>query len=134
MKQPLRLLVVVALVACSEAFQPTVDNVIGSYRARTFTIIKGTDTTDLLKAGAMFYINLSPRGSTSGYVYVPAIGVDPEVIEDIDGTWTLSQGLILIDQTGGNFVQNMAFFAERRQLYASRSSPSIGVRALMIKD
>lgn len=131
--QLLAVAAVTAAVACSDAFLPTVDNVIGSYKARTFLITDSTGTTDLLKAGAVFDVSLHPRGSTSGYLYIPAIGSDPEVIEEIHGTWTLSQGLILIDQTGGSFLQSMGFFAYERELYASRSSPSIQIRALMIK-
>lgn len=125
-----------AVVACSDAFQPTVENVIGSYDARTFTIIANDETTDLLKAGAVFTINFGPRGSTSGYLYIPAIGTSPEVIEDIDGTWTLDHGLILVEQTGGTFLQNMGFFAiERGELFASRTAPpSTRVRATLAKS
>jgi hypothetical protein len=123
----------IAALACSDSFQPTVENVIGSYTARTFTITDGAGTTDLVKAGAVFTLELGPRGSTSGYLYIPAVGGDPEVIEEIDGTWTLAEGLILIDQTGGSFLQNMGFFAYRTQLYASRSNPSVQIRALLTK-
>jgi hypothetical protein len=123
-----------AAVACSDAFLPTVDNVIGSYRARTFSVTDSTGTTDLLKAGATFDVTLGPRGATDGYLYIPAIGSAPELVEEIHGTWTMSEGLILIDQTGGTFLQNMGFFAYDRQLYASRSSPSIQVHSLMIKS
>jgi hypothetical protein len=126
--------ILVSIVACSDAFLPTVDNMVGSYSARTFTVTDSTGTTDLLKAGATFDVTLGPRGATVGYVYIPAIGSAPELVEEIHGTWTMSEGLILIDQSGGTFLQNMGFFAYERQLYASRSSPSIQVRSLMIKS
>ena len=125
---------VLAAVACSDSFQPTVDNVVGSYTARRFTTTDSIGTTDLVKAGAVFYVTLGPRGETDGYVYIPAIGSDPEVVEDIHGTWTMSRGIILIEQTGGTFVERMGFFPERSALFAAKSTPEAArISALLAK-
>ena len=124
---------VAAALACSDAFQPTVDNVIGDYTARTFTITDSSGTRDLLKAGAIFTLSLAPRGTLAGYLYVPAMAGDSELVADMAGSWTMSEGVILVNQTADTFVRDLAFFAERRRLYGIKTFGSVTVRAILTK-
>lgn len=120
-------------VACSDPFQPTVENVIGDYTARTLTVTDSSGTRDLLKAGAILTLSLGPRGSAFGYLYIPASAGDAEVVADMAGTWTLWEGVILLDQTAETFVRDMAFFAYDRQLYASKYFSSARVEVVLTK-
>jgi len=133
MKRLKHLLAVAAVFACSDPFQPTVENVIGDYTARTFTVTDSTGTTDLLNAGATFTLSLGPRGTAVGYLYIPAISGDSEVVADMAGTWTLWQGIILLNQTADTFVRDLAFFAGDRQLYADKIFPSARVKVILTK-
>jgi len=84
MKRVSSLLAVAIAVACSDAFQPTIDNVAGDYTARTFTITDSTGTTDVLKAGGVLTLSLVPRGTTAGYLYIPgAVAGGSDVVADM---------------------------------------------------
>ena len=135
MKQLLSVLAVGALVACSEPFRPTVDDVVGDYTARALTITDSTGTRDLLKAGAVFTLLLLPRGATAGYLYLPATAGDSEVVADMAGSWTMSEGVILVSQTADTFVRDLGFFAERGRLYGVKTygHGARTVRAILTK-
>jgi len=95
--------------------------VVGDYTARAFTITDSTGTRDLLKAGAVFTLLLLPRGTTAGYLYLPATAGDSEVVADMAGSWTMSEGVILVSQTADTFVRDLGFFAERDRLYGVKT-------------
>lgn len=72
MKRVSSLLAVAVAVACSDAFQPTIDNVAGDYTARTFTITDSTGTTDVLKAGGVLTFSLVPAARRPDISTFPA--------------------------------------------------------------
>ena len=134
MKRVSSLLAVVLAVACSDAFQPTIDNVAGDYTARTLTITDSTGTTDVLKAGGVLTLSLVPRGTTAGYLYIPgAVAGGSDVIADMVGTWTMSSGIIYVSGTADTFMRDMGFIAGKRRLDGSKVFSGVRVQIVLIK-
>ena len=103
--------------------------------ATSRTITVSTGTRDLLKAGAVFTLLLLPRGATAGYLYLPATAGDSEVVADMAGSWTMSEGVILVSQTADTFVRDLGFFVEPGRLYGVKtySLGAVTVRAILTK-
>ena len=134
MKRISSLLAVAVAVACSEAFQPTIDNVMGDYTARTFTATDTSGTTDLLKAGAVFTLSLALDDTTFGYLYVPAaVAGGTELIADMAGNWTLTNGQVHVSRDVDTFVRDMPFVAGNRRLEGDKTFSGVRVRVVLTK-
>ena len=66
MKPIASLLAAAAVVACSDAFKPTADNVSGIYQLQTFRTDSAGTTKDWVVGGASLDLILSPGGHASG--------------------------------------------------------------------
>jgi len=72
-------------------FNPTVDDVAGSYSASAFTLTSGNGDFDLLAIGASVTATLNADGTTTGRLQVPGgVGGAGAIDEDLAGTWSLS--------------------------------------------
>ena len=117
MKQPLLLLVVAALFACSDSFSPTIENVAGDYRLASLVSLNGGHRIDWGLRGATFSISLAPDGTTSGRLFIPGSNEDGSDFDvDMAGTWTLSGDTVRFTQTADSFVRDMAFIAHENRL------------------
>jgi len=113
-----RVALLVSLADCGdEPFNPTVDSVAGTYHATTFTFNGGSTTTDLLAIGASVTITLTPDGTTSGRIFVPAVAEGGGDLDaDLVGTWTLSGAAVTFDQEADTFMRDVPFTAEPSRL------------------
>src|SRR6266853_326682 len=68
------LLAVAAVVACSDAFKPTIDNVVGDYTLQKFETTDTSGTTNWVQRGGTMTISLSPFGTTIGRLFMPGAG------------------------------------------------------------
>lgn len=112
MKLTAGVLTVAALVACSDSFSPTTENVAGAYRLLRLVAINGGHVTDWGRRGATFTITLAPNGTTTGRLFIPGAdesGADFDV--DMAGTWSLSGDTVRFTQTADSFVRDMIFIA-----------------------
>ena len=108
------------LVSCGDdGFDPTVNEVAGTYQATTFTFDGGSGPTDLLAIGASVTITLAPDGTSSGRMLVPGVGEGGGDLDaDLAGTWTLSGTTVTFDQAADTFMRDVPFTAEPSRLRA----------------
>ena len=106
------------LVGCGDdGFNPTVDDVAGTYQATVFTFDGGSGPTDLLAIGASVTITLALDGTTSGRMLVPGVAAGGEDLDaDLAGTWTLSGTTVTFDQAADTFMRDVPFTAEPSRL------------------
>jgi hypothetical protein len=129
----LNLLAVAAVVACSDSFTPTIENVSGVYALRTLTTVTDTGgTKDWVAAGASFTITLAPDGSTTGHLLIPGGGENGGDLDaDMAGTWTLSRAVVEFDQGADSFVRDWPFSVLENQLTVDRT-PTTGLRVVVV--
>ena len=102
------------LAACGDddddGFDPTVDDVAGSYTASAFTLTSGNGEFDLLAFGATVTATLDADGTTSGRLQVPGgVGGQPEIDEDLAGTWSLSGTTVTFSPSASSLISDVDF-------------------------
>ena len=93
------LLAVAAVVACSDPFTPTIENVAGTYRLARLTAIYGTASMEWVARGGTLTITLEANGTTTGRLFL--LGADESGADfdvDMAGTWTLVDGVVVFNQ------------------------------------
>lgn len=133
----LTLLAVAALAACSDSFNPSIDNVSGAYSLRTFRTVTDTGgTKDWMAAGATFTITLAPNGSTTGHLFIPGGGENGADLDaDMAGTWTLSRAVVEFDQGADSFVRDWPFAVLQNRLTVDRTpAPGLRVTVVLMKS
>jgi hypothetical protein len=104
-----------ALAGCGdddEGFNPTVDEVAGSYSATTFRLTSGDTDFDLLALGASVTATLDSDGTTTGRLFVPGgVGGEGEVDEDLAGTWTLTGTTVTFTPSASTLISDVDFAA-----------------------
>src|SRR6188472_1842703 len=103
-----------ALAACGGdddgGFNPTVDDVAGSYSASAFTLTTGNSDFDLLAIGASVTATLNADGTTTGRLQVPGgIGGAPAIDEDLAGTWSLSGTTVVFSPSASSLLTDVDF-------------------------
>jgi hypothetical protein len=102
-----------ALAACGDdddGFNPTVDDVAGSYTASAFTLNSGNGELDLLAIGSSVTTTLNADGTTGGHLQVPGgVGGQPAIDEDLAGTWSLSGTTVTFSPTASSLLTDVDF-------------------------
>ncbi|HJS43743.1 MAG TPA: hypothetical protein VJ755_09745 [Gemmatimonadales bacterium] len=127
---------VVSIVACSDSFSPTVENVAGDYSLARLTTVTDTGGTDeWVPAGAVITISLDTNGTTTGHLFIPHGGEQGADLDaDMAGTWTLTNGIVEFDQPNADtFVRDWAFTAVKNRLSAEHSVPGLRVIVALAK-
>ena len=104
----------VALAACGgdddDGFNPTVDDVAGSYTASAFTLTSGNGDFDLLAIGATVTATLDADGTTTGRLQVPGgVGGAGAIDEDLAGTWSLSGTTVTFSPSASSLLTDVDF-------------------------
>jgi hypothetical protein len=104
------LLAVAAIVGCSDAFKPTIENVAGNYALQTLMSTDTAGTTDWMAAGATLTLSLATNATASGHLHIPG-GAEGggDLDADMAGTWTLVGGSVVLDQAADTFVRDMTW-------------------------
>jgi hypothetical protein len=102
-----------ALAACGgdddDGFNPTVDDVAGSYSASAFTLTSGNGDFDLLAIGASVTATLNADGTTTGRLQVPGVGGGGAIDEDLAGTWSLSGTTVTFSPSASSLLTDVDF-------------------------
>jgi hypothetical protein len=101
-----------ALAGCGDdddGFNPTVDDVAGSYTATTFTVSSGAADVDLLGLDASVTATLDADGTTTGRLLVPSTVGRPAVDEDLAGTWELEGTTVRFSPTASTLIEDVDF-------------------------
>ena len=129
------LCLVVALAACGDdddnGFDPTEDDVAGSYSATTFTL----GPIDLLALGATVTATLDADGSTSGELHVP--GGAPgggNLDESLEGTWSLSGTTVTFSPSSSTVLTDVDFAAGPNTLTGEGTYLGDVLRLVLTKD
>ena len=108
---------VAAVIACSDSFKPTTENVVGDYSLQTLMTTDTSGTTDWVAAGSTLTLRLESNGTTIGHFFAPGAGEGGgDFNADMAGTWSLSGGQITFTQTADTFVRDMDFIAGKGRL------------------
>ena len=97
----LGLLAVVAAVACSDPFKPTIEDVSGIYQMQSFTTDSAGVHKDWVAAGATMEIWLSPLSDMIGQLIMPLDTTS------MLGTWDLSGNTVHLTPDADSFVRDM---------------------------
>jgi alpha-tubulin suppressor-like RCC1 family protein len=108
--------------ACDAATAPTLESVVGSYVASTFTLQSGPAALDMLSQGAWVNLTLAPEGRTLGHVYLPAPNdTSADFDADLAGEWVFHDRdtTVTIEHTPGTFLRDIRFHASGDSLAGS---------------
>jgi hypothetical protein len=93
-----------------DGFNPTVDDVAGSYTASAFTLTSGNGELDLLALGATVTATLNADGTTSGRLQVPGgVGGQGAIDENLAGTWSLSGTTVTFSPSASSLITDVDF-------------------------
>jgi len=129
------LLAAAAVVACSDAFKPTIDNVAGDYTLRKFETTDTSGTIDWVQRGATMTISLAPFGTTIGDLFMPGAGEGGADVETIlVGDWTLSGNTITFDMPAiDTFVRDMPWTATENTLSGDHTFAGTRIKVVLTK-
>jgi hypothetical protein len=102
------------LAACGDddddGFNPTVDDVAGTYTASAFTLTSGNGEFDLLAIGATVTATLNADGTTTGRLQVPGgVGGQGAIDENLAGTWSLSGTTVTFSPSASSLLTDVDF-------------------------
>jgi hypothetical protein len=128
-----------ALVGCGDddddGFNPTVDDVAGSYTATTFTATSGSGEVDLLALGASVTATLEADGTTTGQLLVPGFGENGETLdEDLTGTWTLAGTTVTFSPSASTLINDVDFAVGPNTLTGEGTFDSSLLLLVLTKD
>jgi len=127
------------LAACGDdddgGFNPTVDDVAGSYSATSFTLDPGSGPVDLLALGSTVTATLDDDGTTSGQLLVPGVVSGGEDIdESLEGTWSLSGTTVTFTPSASTVLSDVDFAVAPNTLTGEGTYMGAVLRLVMTKD
>ena len=123
-----------ALVACSS--NPTSSSgyvIAGDYTAASLTTTNAGTVTDQLAAGATVRVVLAADGSTTGRLFVPALGTQPATDADLAGTWSQSGDVVALHHNADTFLRDMPLTAHGQQLVGDRTFSGVRVQLTLAR-
>jgi len=135
MKRILLAVTAAAAVACSDAFKPTTENVLGDYNLRTFETTDTSGTIDWVQRGGTMTLSLGPFGVTTGHMFMPGAA---EGGGDFDqlliGDWTLTGNTITFDMPAvDTFVRDMPWTVTENKLSGDHTFSGTRIRVVLTK-
>lgn len=125
----------VLLVACGDdPAAPTLDEVVGTYHATTFTTQEAGTATDQLAGGASITLNLTAQLTTAGRLFVPGGNEDGSDFDaDLTGTWTLTGRTVNLEHAADTFLRDMPITADGSRLTGQATFAGVTVRIVLSK-
>ena len=135
MKRILLVVTAVTAVACSDAFKPTTENVLGNYALQMLQTTDTSGTIDWVQRGGTMTISLGPFGVTTGHVFMPGAA---EGGGDFDqlliGDWMLTGSTITFDMPAvDTFVRDMPWTVGKNQLSGDHTFAGTRIRVVLTK-
>ena len=128
------LVAALTLVACSDAFKPSIQNVSGVYRAQSFTTTDSGGTHDWIAKGASLVLLLAPPGVSGGQLILPDTTSGGFTIMLLEGTWTLHGDVVDFDQPADTFVRDVAWIATKDRLTADQTFSGTRIKVVLLRD
>jgi hypothetical protein len=88
----------------------------------------GGELRDMIAEGASIVLGIHANGSTSGRLFIPEEGSEPEVDAGLAGTWSLEDGRVRLDPAAESFLGDLAFEVEGNVLVADGDVDGARVR------
>jgi hypothetical protein len=122
-----------ALAACDD--DPTAPaDLTGAYEATSFTATSGGTTTDVLAAGGSFTITLTPQGTTTGRLFIPAsVTGEGDLDSNLAGTWMQSGSTVQFSHAADTFVRDMPFTIQGSTLVGDRTFGDNRIRVTLTR-
>jgi hypothetical protein len=107
---------------------------VGEYAATTFTATSGGTTTDVLAEGGNIMLVITPQGTTTGHLFVPAsVSGEGDVDEDLTGTWAQSGGTVHLAHAADTFLRDMPFTVQRGTLVGDQTFGTLRLRVTLAR-
>lgn len=123
---------VVGAVACSDAFEPTTENVSGTYQLSAFTSDSAGVQKDWVASGAALELVLVPAGDVSGRLWVP--NNTQFFGANMIGTWALHGNTVHFIQDADTFVRDIDWIARRNRLYGNATLGVVRVHVVLWRE
>jgi hypothetical protein len=111
-----------AITGCSDSADPS-SGVSGTYQATELTLTDGSGNTDFLAAGAEVSIVLTPTGTTTGSLVVPAAYSESGLEEtySLTGTYAYDADAraVTFDQAADTFLRDITWEVDGRELHGT---------------
>jgi hypothetical protein len=126
------------LAACGNGFSPSVDTVSGPYTASELTLKSGTQTTDLLAAGASLTLTLlgenATGGTAGGRLFVPGGDEDGSDLDlSLEGTWSLAGDKVTLEHEADSFLRDLPLIVSENRLVGSVSQGGTTIFVVLTK-
>lgn len=123
--------VALALIGCDD--DPTSPgDADGSYEATFWTGTEGGTTTDILAAGGIFDIALTPQGTTTGRLFIPgSVTGEGDFDLSLAGTWTQNGTVVDFNHAADTFVRDMPFTVQGSTLVGDRTFGDLRIRVTL---
>lgn len=135
MRLTLSLLTAAAVVACSDAFKPTTENVLGDYTVQTFQTTDAAGTIDWVQRGGILTITLGPLGVATEHLFLPGAAEGGGDVDGIlIGEWTLSGNTITFGMPAiDTFVRDMPWTVSENKLSGDHTFGDTRIRVVLAK-
>lgn len=107
-----------------------------TFGAIVFTADTAAISRDLIAEGGSIELSLAADGSTTGRLFIPDPAVPDgsnDVVEDLAGTWTASDGVLTLSQPADTFLRDLRFEFRDDRLVADRRFGGVRVRVVLVK-
>jgi hypothetical protein len=124
------------LAACGDnPNDPTPQAVAGSYAATVFSVSQGSTIFNLLDAGAVIEMTLSPQGQTTGRFVTPAAFSESGRIEEdnLAGTWVLTGNKVRFSHAADTYLRDTEFSVEGNTLVSELRNGGTTIRTVLTR-
>ena len=123
------------LGACSndddDPIGPTTAQVVGTYRATTFTATGPLGTDNILQSGGSLTATFNADKTVTGHVTIPSQSVD----ENFAATWKIDGGKVEIEEASTDiFVEDLEFSVVGAALVADETLSGVRVQLTLTKQ
>lgn len=123
------------LGACGDSPNDPTAQVAGSYSATVATVTQGSFTLNLLQAGFLIDITLTPQGQTTGRFVTPAEFSESGRMEEdnLVGTWTLTGDRVRFSHAADTYLRDTEFRVEGNTLVSELSERGTTIRTVLTR-
>jgi hypothetical protein len=110
---------------------PTTAQVVGTYRATTFTATGPLGADNILQSGGSLTATFNADGTVTGHVTIPSQSVN----EDFQATWKIDGRKVEIEEgSTDNFVEDLEFSVVGATLVADETFSGVRVQLTLTKQ
>lgn len=126
-----------ALVGSWLAASGTGDGPAGEYGVISFTADTAEIFRDIIAEGGSIHLQLLADGTTAGRLFIPDPAVPDgsnDVDADLGGTWSVTDGVLTMDQEVDTFIRDLPFLVDGDRLVGDHRFGGVHVRVVLVRQ